>query len=191
MFRHATTVFDDTKVIPDDIMSEILTSGQLSPSSFGLEPWRFIVLKNKKKQKEMEPMCYNQPQISTASHIVILVGRTDFRENDSYITECIDRYSENKEKMEKTIRTFFTYTKDVKNWASHQCYIAGTNMMTVGAIKEVDSCPMAGFIPDKVGEFLNLKESEFPALIIPFGYRAKEPRDKVRWDLNKITEYIN
>jgi nitroreductase len=190
MFRHATTIFDDKKIIPDDIINDILISGQLSPSSFGLEPWRFIVIQNKEKQKEMEPMCYNQLQISTASHIVILVGRVDFNENDSYIDECVDRYNKNKEKIRKTIRAFFTYTKDIKNWASHQCYIAGADMMITGAIKKVDSCPMAGFIPDKVSKFLKLKESEFPALIIPFGYRTKEPRDKIRWDLDKIVEFI-
>ena len=190
MSRHATTIFDDKKIIPDDIINDILISGQLSPSSFGLEPWRFIVLKNKEKQKEMEPMCYHQPQISTASHIVILVARVDFNENDKYINDCVNRHSENQEKMEKTIRTFFTYTKDIKNWASHQCYIAGANMMTVGAIEEVDSCPMAGFDPKKVGDFLKLKDNEFPSLVIPFGYRAKEPRDKIRWDLEKIVEFI-
>ena len=191
MSRHATTVFDDTKIIPDDIIHDVLMAGQLSPSSFGLEPWRFIVLKNKEKQKEMEPMCYHQPQISSASHIIILVGRTDFNASDSYIDECSNRYSENQEKMAKTIRTFFTYTKDIKNWASHQCYIASANMMSVGAMREIDSCPMAGFIPDKVAEFLKLKENEFPALVLPLGYRAKEPRAKVRWELEKIVEYIN
>lgn len=190
-FRHACTIFDTDKIIEDEIIKDILIAGQLSPSSFGLEPWRFIVLKNKDMQKSMQALCYHQPQISTASHVIILVGRTDFGSDDTYIDECIDRFTENQEKMKKTTKMALSYTKDIKSWSSHQCYLASMSMMIAGSLHKVDSCPMAGFIPDKIAEFLELKEHEFPALVLPFGYRAKEPRAKVRWDLEKIVEYKN
>jgi len=189
MFRHACSLFDKDKLISDSIMDDILLAGRLSPSSFGLEPWRFIVIKNKSLQEEMEPLCYNQPQISSSSHIVAIIGREDFKENDTYIDECVDRLKENQDKVRKTIKTTMSYNQDIKSWASKQCYIAGANMMTVGAIKGVDSCPMEGFIPDKIAEFLELKDFEFPSLLIPFGYRAKEPREKIRWCSDKIIEY--
>ena len=73
-FRHACKVFDDTKKINDEDLKYILEIGRKSPSSFGMEPWKFLVITNDELREKIRPLCWNQPQITTSSHLVIILA---------------------------------------------------------------------------------------------------------------------
>ena len=193
-YRYACKEFDTSKKIEQNIVDDILLSGNLSPSSFGLEPWRFIVIKKDEVKEKLFEASYYQKQVKECDFVIAIIARVDFEKDDSYIDECAKRLSENNEQFAKVCRSFFAHqTKDgIISWANRQCFIAGANMMSVGAIHKVDSCPMEGFVPAKVHEILKLKEKEFASLLIPFGYRADTSslRAKVRWKLDEMVQYI-
>lgn len=76
-FRHACKVFDDTKKIPAEELNFILEVGRKSPSSFGMEPWKFVVIQNQEMKEKIRPVCWNQPQITTCSDLVIILARIE------------------------------------------------------------------------------------------------------------------
>ena len=191
-FRHACKVFDNSKKISKEHLDLILESGRLAPSSFGLEQWKFIVVSDDETKKSLEAACFKQPQIVSSSEVIIIAGRKDVVVGSDYTEECLKRFGDNYEVMKKTIDPFLKRLDEASNkqWVHRQCYIAATQMMMSGALLGIDSCPMEGFLPDKVDQILGLGDNLFPAIIIPFGYRKEEPkRGKMRWDLSDIVQY--
>ena len=73
-FRHACKIFDETKKISDEDMNFILEVGRKSPSSFGMEPWKFLVITNEELKAKLRPFCWDQPQITTCSHLVVILA---------------------------------------------------------------------------------------------------------------------
>jgi nitroreductase len=76
-FRHACKIFDDTKKVSSEDMNYILEAGRKSPSSFGMEPWKFLVITNDDLKEKLKPFCWNQPQITTCSHLVVILAAID------------------------------------------------------------------------------------------------------------------
>ena len=76
-FRHACKIFDESKKISDDDMHHILEVARTSPSSFGMEAWKFLVITNDTLREELKPFCWNQPQITTCSHLVVVLAGID------------------------------------------------------------------------------------------------------------------
>ena len=72
-FRHACKVFDDTKTISNEDLTYILEAGRKSPSSFGMEPWKFLVITNEKLKAKLRPVMWDQPQVTTCSHLIIIL----------------------------------------------------------------------------------------------------------------------
>lgn len=70
-FRHACKLFDENKKIPQESFEEILEVGRLAPSSFGMEPTRLLVVRSDEAKKALRPLCWDQPQITTASEVVV------------------------------------------------------------------------------------------------------------------------
>ncbi|WP_062051572.1 NAD(P)H-dependent oxidoreductase [Bacillus sp. JCM 19034] len=208
-FRHATKEFDSTKKISDEDFQFILETARLSPSSVGYEPWKFVVVQNKELREKLREITWGaQGQLPTASHFVIILARTikDTRYDSEYVAnlmlnvkqvpedifeKMIDRYKsfqENDLHLLESERTMF-------DWASKQTYIALANMMTAAAQIGIDSCPIEGFDYDKVQALLGeeglLEDGHLAvSVMVAFGYRAKEPRPKVRKPMEDIVEWV-
>ena len=76
-FRHACKVFDETKMISDEKIKFILESGRKSPSSFGMEAWKFLVITNEELKAKLRPACWDQVQITSCSHLVVVLAGID------------------------------------------------------------------------------------------------------------------
>ena len=76
-FRHACKIFDESKKVSNEDMNFILEAGRKSPSSFGMEPWKFLVITNDELKEKLRPFCWNQPQITTCSHLVVILAAID------------------------------------------------------------------------------------------------------------------
>ena len=74
-FRHACKIFDETKKISAGEFDFILEAGRLSPSSMGLEQWDFLVVQNPILRQKIREVSWNQPQITTCSHLVVILGK--------------------------------------------------------------------------------------------------------------------
>ncbi|MGB3750035.1 MAG: NAD(P)H-dependent oxidoreductase, partial [Arcobacteraceae bacterium] len=151
-FRHACKVFDDTKKISDEDIKFILEAGRKSPSSFGMEAWKFLVITNDELKAKLQPFCWNQPQITTCSHLVIVLTNINSVKPESGLPE--QRFKRREMPQEKLDFYLDLYAKHLTNelssdenvhhWTARQTYIAAANMMTAAAYIGIDSCPIEG-----------------------------------------------
>ena len=202
-FRHACKLFDDKRVVPDDAMHFILEAGRKSPSSFGLEPWHFVVITNPKIKELLRPACWDQPQITTASHVVVLLARkaAAFRKGSAYLAQSFERKTHgDAEKLKAVLQVFNNYAlgwgERIEDWARMQVYIASANMMTAAAYIGIDSCPIEGFEAPKVEAILKSHTNSYTsgdfnvAYLLTFGYRTKPQSKQLRKKLSEVVEFI-
>ncbi|WP_251517388.1 MULTISPECIES: NAD(P)H-dependent oxidoreductase [Staphylococcus] len=205
-YRHATKRFDANKEIEQSDFKTILEAGRLSPSSLGLEPWKFIVIQNKELREKLKPISMGaQGQLETASHFVLILARKNVTFKSPYVQHLlknVKKYDEStfpavEEKFDN-FQTGFHINDNARtlfDWASKQTYIALVNMMTSAALLGIDSCPMEGFDLDRVTQLLEdegiIDSEQFaPSVMVAFGYRETEPKDKVRQSTEDVIEWI-
>lgn len=192
--RFSCKLFDETKVISKEDFEYILEAGRLSPSSLGLEPWKFIVVRDKQKREELKKACWNQPQITTASEVVVILARiAELHPDHEYVKERLFALREkNSEVYPKMLEFYKNYylTLDIVRYSSEQCHLAAMNMMNAARAIGIDSCPIGGLVEKDVKEVLAIKDDYAVSLVLAFGYCAKAGRIKDRLPLEKIIEYV-
>jgi nitroreductase len=198
-FRHACKIFDETKKVSDEDINYILEAGRKSPSSFGMEPWKFLVITNQELKEKLKPVCWNQPQITTCSHLVVILAAIDAVKPESGVVERkFKRREMPQEKVDFYINLYASHLantlssdENIYSWTAKQTGIAMGNMMTAAAIKGVDSCAIEGFEKEKVEEILGLDLTKYRlSVIIPFGYRINEQSSQLREPLENVVEFI-
>ncbi|MDN5095826.1 NAD(P)H-dependent oxidoreductase [Aliarcobacter butzleri] len=200
-FRHACKIFDETKKISDEDMKFILEAGRKSPSSFGQEGWKFLVITNEELKAKLRPFCWDQPQITTCSHLVIILAAIEAVKPESGVPALRfarrEMPQEKKDFYNKLYKDHLTVTKvldsdeNVYSWTARQSYIAAGNMMTAAAIKGIDSCPIEGFDKAKVEEVLGLDTKKFQlSMVLPFGYRINPQSTQMRLPFEEVIEFI-
>lgn len=199
MFRHACKKFDSSRSVSDEDFAVILEAGRLSPSSFGFEPWRFLVLQNRALWEKLRPVCWGaQNCFDGASRFVVILARkkADMIYDSAYIRHIMNdvqklplgRQAQRLDRYENFLRNDFKLLENDRamfDWACRQCYIALAGMLTAAALLDVDSCPVEGFVQEDAERILAeeglLDTAHFGvAVMAGFGYRAAEPRPKTR-----------
>ena len=198
-FRHACKVFDETKKISDEDMHYILEVARKSPSSFGMEAWKFLVITNDALREKLRPLCWNQAQITTCSHlVVVLAGIESLKVESGAVGSQLRRRNLAQEKLDAYIGLYSSHLSDVLNdddkiyqWSARQTYIAAANMMSAAAAIEVDSCPIEGFEKEKVEKVLELDTTKYQvSMMLPFGYRINEQPKQLRSSFESVVEFI-
>lgn len=206
-FRHACKEFDASRQIPADEFELILEAARLSPSSFGFEPWHFIVVQDKNLRESLKQHAWGAPlKLDTASHFVLcLAMKSPFLDpNGPYLPTFMREVQHHPEDVANMRLGFYkqfreadfdlTDERKLFDWAAKQCYLPLANMMTVAAMRGIDSCPIEGFkqketdalLADKFG--VNLKEYGL-AYMVAFGYRKHEPRAKTRRAIDQLVSW--
>jgi len=198
-FRHACKVFDVSKKISDEDIHTILEAGRKSPSSFGMEAWKFLVITNDELKAKIKPLCWNQEQITSCSHLVIvLAGIDSVRVSSGEVEKRLARREMSQEQLEGYMKLYADHLSDtlssednIYSWTVKQTYIASANMMSAGAFLGIDSCPIEGFEKAQLEELLELDSSKFQlALVLPFGYRINPQSTQLRLDFDEVVEFI-
>lgn len=207
-FRHACKQFDPAKTIPDEDFNLILEAGRLSPSSFGFEPWRFVVIQNPELRSQLKPVVWGaQGHLPTASHYVaILCRKDDMRFDSEYVSHFMRDVQKLPEDMAKRKLDRYKVFQEhdlrlldspraLFDWACKQAYIALGNMMTAAALIGVDSCAIEGYdmaateaILEKAG-VLDTKRFGL-AVMVAFGYRINPQPVKTRQPLDEVTVWV-
>ncbi|MBD3810194.1 MAG: NAD(P)H-dependent oxidoreductase [Sulfuricurvum sp.] len=196
-FRHACKVFDTEKQIPNEQFESILEVGRISPSSFGMEPWRLIVVRNPNLRKALKSACWNQNQITECSELVIFTTDNDTVRSDTpYVRKMFERRGLPAEAVDTYMGVYKNYLAPIEadevlleNWTAKQCYIALANMMTYAATLKIDTCPIEGFDKEEVEAILDLEYGHSVAVMCAFGYRVKAQSEQKRLELGQIVEY--
>ena len=198
-FRHACKIFDETKKVSDEDINYILEAGRKSPSSFGMEAWKFLVITNEELKAKIRPACWDQVQITSCSHLVIILAAIDaVKPEFDEVARKFKRREMPQEKLDFYLGLYAGHLKDtlssnenIYSWTARQTYIALGNMMTAAAVKGIDSCPIEGFEKEKVEEILKLDLSKYQlSCIVPFGYRINEQSTQLREPLENVVEFI-
>ncbi len=208
-FRFATKEFNG-EIIPREDMNMIMETARLSPSSFGLEPWKFLVIENKNLIKEIAEVSWGfQRQAPTTSHLVVALTRAgkDVKYDSEYVKDLwINTKGVKEELFERTKGVLKTFQDEnlkadenydeLLEWSKRQSYIALGNMMTSAAMIGIDSCAIEGFDKEKVEEILIkkglLNKEKFDlTYLVAFGYRKENPsREKARLSEEKVIEWV-
>lgn len=200
-FRHACKIFDESKKIGAGEFDFILEAGRLSPSSTGLEQWDFLVVQNKELREKIKVVSWNQVQITSCSHLVVILAKIKkVKVGSSYIDKMIARRADKNIEAIAARQKFYHdfLLSNFKNddeltfqWSHEQCMIAATNMMNAAASLGIDSCPIEGFDRHALNEILGLDESEQRvAIVVPFGYRLNPQPEKYRRQRAEVVTWI-
>ena len=199
-WRYAVKKFDSTKIIPDEIWTALEQSLVLAPSSFGLQPWKFFVVKNPEVRSQLLEHSWKQSQVVDASHLVVLAIKKDMNATD------VDRYIARQAEVQGTtiealagytgvMKGFMERNTRVNDWSMRQVYIALGQYMTTAAMLGIDTCPIEGFIAPKYDEILGLTALGYASVVLcPAGYRSAEDKyatmPKVRFPTDEMVAYI-
>lgn len=204
-WRYAVKVFDKDKKIPEKTIEELKEALVLTPSSFGLQPWKFLFITNPEIREKLKEHSWNQGQITDASHLVVLCRQEKI--DTDFVNKWVDRMAETNNRPPEKLEMYRNMVLDnvvkgdsyrAKNqglYMQNQVFIALGNLLTVAAALEIDTCPIGGFDPEKYDEILGLKEKGLRSCVVcPIGYRSEndwhKDDPKVRFIENDIIEDI-
>jgi len=202
-WRYATKKFDPARLIPEEDWQALEEALILTPSSYGLQPWKFVVITDPAVKAQLPAISWNQKQVVDSSHTVVFARRLDLTE------EYIDRYlSRIAQVRGGTVETLAGFRKmllgslvpppadfNLQHWAALQCYIALGNFMTSAALLGIDTCPMEGIVPEKYDALLGLPAKGYATVVVGCaGYRAADDKyasvPKVRFQREDLIERI-
>lgn len=197
-WRYATKQFNSSKTISPENIETLKKAMQLTPSSYGLQPYKILIVENKEIRTKLRAASWNQPQIEDASHMVVLANMTDFGDElvDNYIDDVINIRKTSKEDLKDYSNmmksSLSQFSQDQKaNWAAKQAYIVVGNLLAAAAELRIDACPMEGFSNEDYNKILDLNSQNLnAAVVITLGYRSKEDETqhytKVRKSENQL-----
>lgn len=202
-WRYATKVFDAHKKISPELWDALEKTLVLTPTSFGLQPYKFLIVQDGAKRDALLPHSWGQKQVVDCSHYVVFLARTEMKEAD--IDKLIHRISQVRSVPADSLKGY----RDVMlgalvtggrasvafEWASRQTYIALGNLMTAAAILGVDACPMEGISPVDYDKVLKLESTGYKTVVAcALGYRAVEDKyaslAKVRYEVNDLVQHV-
>ncbi|QZK90660.1 MULTISPECIES: NAD(P)H-dependent oxidoreductase [Flavobacterium] len=181
-WRYATKKFDASKKITTEDLATLKEAIRLTASSYGLQPYKIIIVENPELRAQLQPAAYGQAQVVDASHLIVFANELNFGAEG--IDDFAKTMSETREIPLESIQGYVDYMKgnivglpeESRNlWSAKQTYIALGNLLNSAAELKIDATPMEGFIPAQVNEILGLDKLGLNAtLLATIGYRHEE-----------------
>ncbi|CAM4232413.1 NAD(P)H-dependent oxidoreductase [Gillisia hiemivivida] len=195
-WRYATKKFDINKEVSSKDLQTLLEAIQLTASSYGLQPYEIIIIKDAALREELKAHSWNQTQITDASEVIVFANKTHITSSyvDSYLQDIAQTRGLKTEDLqglkgmvESTIMKL--NPEDQNTWAAKQAYIALGNLLSAAANLRIDTCPMEGFDAAKYDQLLNLKERGLTtAVIVTIGYRSEDDQTQFAAKVRKSKE---
>lgn len=201
-WRYACKKFDPTMQIREADWNILAETLRLSASSYGLQPWKFIVVQNPELRSKLKDVSWGQSPVTDASHFIVLTYKEKMDENH------IDKHIDNTAKVRGIEASQLEgYKKGMMGdlikgprseviswWAQRQCYIAMGSFLTTAALMEIDALPMEGLDPAAYDKILSLEGTGYKTVAaIACGYRAADDKfanaKKVRFDMKDVLAY--
>ena len=202
-WRYATKKFDPDRRIDDATWNTLEETLVLAPSSYGLQPWKFLVVDDPELKDRLVGASWDQSQPKDASHYVVFAVHRDL--GDAHVNRYIERTAEVRGTTAEALNGFRQVIESsldgarsegrLDNWQAHQLYIALGQFMTSAALLGVDTCPMEGLDPDQYDEILGLKGTEWGTVVAcAAGYRASDDKyadtPKVRFRRDDVIKHL-
>lgn len=200
--RYATKEFDPTKKVSSDDWAALQESLVLTPSSFGLQPWKFITITDQAIKKSLVEHSWNQQQVADCSHMIVLCAKRETTTEDieAWLARLAEVRGVSRESLDGYAGMMFGFfsqmsTEQQFTWARNQVYVALGQLMASAALLGVDACPMEGIISPEYDRILKLEDSDYATIVAcPIGYRSANDKyvdlPKVRYTSDQILETI-
>lgn len=182
--RYATKVFDKTKEVSEADMETLLEAIRLSASSFGLQPYKVLVVTDPAIREELKKVAWNQPQITDASALLIFAAKVDT--NAASIDEFVDLVADTRNIPKEALAGYRDMMKgsvqgmsqeQIETWVSKQAYIALGFGLVAAAVLGLDACPMEGFSGDDFDRILDINKLGLKSkVVMAVGYRSEEDK---------------
>jgi nitroreductase len=202
-WRYATKQFDPAKTIAPEIWTALEDALVLTPSSYGLQPWKFLIITSPELKEQLKPLSWNQSQVTDCSHYVVFAIKKNLTAED------VDRFMARTAELQGgTVEAMAGYRNlivsdlvdgarsfNINDWSTRQTYIALGNFMTSAALLGVDTCPMEGIEPVNYDRLLGLSAKGFTTVVAcAAGYRSEADKyaslAKVRFPKSEILETL-
>jgi nitroreductase len=201
-WRYATKTFDPARRIPADQWQALEECLVFSPSSYGLQPWKFLVIDDPGLRQELRPHSWNQSQITDCSHLVVLLAQRTVTaaDADRFVASIAAARGQELSALD-TYRQMIQVdlidgprAAEIACWATNQLYIALGNLMTSAALLGIDTCPIEGFSPAEYDRILHLEASPYRSRVVcACGYRSADDKyaglAKVRYLASELIEH--
>ncbi|HIP32852.1 MAG TPA: NAD(P)H-dependent oxidoreductase [Crocinitomicaceae bacterium] len=196
-WRYATKKFDATKKINDADFEIIKESLRLVPSSYGLQPLKFIIVNDIDLRNQLIPASYGQTQVKDASHLIVICAANKM--GDSEVDEHIENIATTRDQDAENIKGYGDFMKSTiarmtapqkSAWNSKQAYIALGQLLHTCATMRIDATPMEGFDPASFSQILQISDNYSPVLLCPIGYRDQEDETQHFKKVRKSQEHI-
>lgn len=181
-WRYATKAFDPNKKISDKDFDTLLEALRLSPSSMGLQPWRFVVVRDPALREQLKPCINNKGHVTDSSHLIALCTIKDI--DGTYLNNYLDYLVKEREQKPESIAAMKERyigllgkktDEERQAWITAQVYIALGVLLTTCAMMEIDACPVEGYDPRMADEILGLDKYGIESRVLcPVGYRLAE-----------------
>jgi nitroreductase len=200
-WRYATKAFDPSKQVTHEDWATLKGALQAAPSSFGLQPWKFIEVSSAELRQRIKASAWNQSQVVDASKLIVLAAKKNMTEGD--VVRLIKSLSIQRNIPESALAGYQDmisgfikappFPLNIEEWTTRQVYIALGFLLTSAALLKIDACPMEGFNPSAVDEILGLTTTEYSVkVLVPIGYRASTDKaaelKKVRYSQDEMFE---
>jgi len=188
--RFAAKSFDNRE-IPEEKIEKLFELIRNAPSSFNIQPWKIIVIKDKALKEKLAPVSWNQPQITSCSHLLVFCADTNILENIDRLEKLMIKNGAKADQIQGYIQMMKDFEKPMTpeqklSWAQRQAYIALGNAVNGAKYLGFDSCPMEGFDPEEYSKILNLPASIVPSALVTVGYTTEKQKQKVRFPVEEV-----
>jgi nitroreductase len=202
-WRYAVKKFDSQKKISAQDWEALEKALVLTPSSYGLQPWKFFVIRNEEIRNQLTPLSWNQTQVKDCSHFVVLTASRAI--DEEHVKKYVRSTAKIREIAVEALKGFQDMmigdvvkgarSKVADIWAAKQCYIAAGNLMTSAALMGIDTCPMEGIDPAGYDKILGIAGGEFHTVMaIACGYRSADDAlakmKKSRFEVSEVVTHL-
>ncbi len=213
-WRYATKKYDINKKLDEETLNTLLEVLRLTPSSLGMQPWKFLVIENKEVRSKLKEAGFSQSQWTEASHLIIFCAKNKVTNADAerFLQSVVEQRSVSRSSLDAFGKNIFNFIKVIKlsnffghgltrmltgmsasDWSDKQCYIALGNLLTSAAILGVDASPMEGFSPVKFDKILGL-DGYHTVVSCALGYRDEHndflaTSKKVRYSMDEVVTF--
>jgi nitroreductase len=188
--RYAVKKFD-SRIVPESKMNELFELIHLAPTSFNIQPYVVKVIRDKSMKEKLAPAAWNQPQVTTCSHLLVFCANTDISGNIDKLEKQALEGAGDSEAVQAYIKMMRDFEKGMSHeqklaWAQKQVYLPFGNALN-GAIElGLDSSPMEGFNPKEFAKILELPDNIVPTVLCAIGHAADQPRPKTRFPVKEL-----
>ena len=201
-WRYATKKFDSTKKLTGEQWNVLQEALRLAASSYGLQPWKFVVVSDAAKKEALVPDAWGQSQVADCSHLVVICAKKTMHENDvdKLMAATAEQRGADATSLDgykgMIVGGLSARTPEwIAAWNARQCYVPLGFLLEAAALMQIDACPMEGLVPEKFDEQLGLTGSDYTATVMcALGFRADDDKyadlAKVRYDISDVFEFI-